>query len=261
MNILVVNDDGIESVGLKTLVKELSSIADVYVVAPMAQRSGYSHHITINKKIRFEEATLEYAKKAYIIEGTPADCSRTGLTHFFKKEGIDLVISGINIGPNVASDIIYSGTAGGARESHMLGTPAIAISHNKYDIIDDYTYCVDVVKKYINIYLNDPNKDKYFMNINVPNCEPKDVKGTKLCKTTDVVLYDNEVYEFEEDGNKYVNTIFYDPHCKKENDSDLDFVAVNAGYITISLIDIDYSIKEFYDKEKRSEIEKRYDIK
>ena len=99
MNILVSNDDGINSKALRTLVKILSEIGDVYVVAPDSERSANSHHFTMAGRMRIEEKQVDGAKKAYALWGTPCDCIHAGL-QFIIREKIDLVVSGINKGWN-----------------------------------------------------------------------------------------------------------------------------------------------------------------
>ena len=103
MNIFITNDDGIESTGLKCLVKAFSKLGDVYVVAPNGERSSNSHHLTCFGKVKIEERQVEGAKNAYALWGTPADCTYLGLD-FLYKDKIDLVVSGINRGLNVSTD-------------------------------------------------------------------------------------------------------------------------------------------------------------
>lgn len=132
MNILVSNDDGIKTEGIKALVKAMSREADIYVVAPHVQRSASSHALSVHTEITLREVEFEGAKKAYECDGTPADCVKLGID-MLKQEGIyiDAVYSGINHGGNLGTDTMYSGTVSAAAEGMMAGLPAVAVSVNR----------------------------------------------------------------------------------------------------------------------------------
>lgn len=233
MNILVSNDDGINSKALKTLVKTLSEIGDIYVVAPDSERSGNSHHFTIKGRMRIEEKQLDGAKKAYSLCGTPADCIHAGLQFIFK-EKMDLVVSGINKGWNTISDAIYSGTIAAAREGFMQGIKSMAVSLNSFED-RDYTDAAIITKDIILKYVQDKNDNEYFLNVNIPDIPLKDMKGYKVCDTEGRIGY-NENYSYEEEfGVTYLKL----GKCELEldydkNNYDIDNVSVDNGYITIS---------------------------
>ena len=138
MNILVTNDDGIKAAGLRAIVKELASLGNVYVVAPNGQCSAYSHKMTLRGSLRFEEREVPGAKKAFALWGTPVDCVHVGC-NFLVGEKIDLVVSGINKGPNLSTDIIYSGTIAAAREAFIHHIPSVALSLNSFTVRDFLT--------------------------------------------------------------------------------------------------------------------------
>ena len=153
MNILVSNDDGINSKALRTLVKYLSELGDVYVVAPDCERSANSHHFSMFGRIRIEEKQLEGAKKAYALWGTPCDCIHAGVQFIFE-EKMDIVVSGINKGWNLSGDAIYSGTVAAAREGYIQGIKSIAFSLDTFedkDYTDAAIVARDITKKYIRI--------------------------------------------------------------------------------------------------------------
>jgi 5'-nucleotidase len=124
MRILVTNDDGVHSVGIKALAKSLSEIAEVWVVAPDRERSAASHAISLFTPLRISKV----AERTYTTDGTPADCVYLGVNQLMKDARPDLVASGINHGPNLADDITYSGTVAAALEATMLGIPSVAFS-------------------------------------------------------------------------------------------------------------------------------------
>lgn len=231
MNILVSNDDGINSKALKTLVKELSEIGDIFVVAPDSERSANAHHFTISGRIRIEEKQLEGAKKAYAFWGTPADCIHCGL-QFIVNEKIDLVVSGINKGWNTTGDAIYSGTVAAAREGFINNIKSIAFSLDSFDD-RDYTDAAIVARNIINKYMENDNSE-YFLNVNIPDLPKEEIKGIKVCEKIGRIHYD-ENYSYEEEfGVTYVKmgkterTYLYD-----QNDMAVDNVALRNGYITI----------------------------
>ena len=238
MNILVANDDGINHAGLRALVKELSKIGDVYVVAPEGERSSNSHHLTIKGLIRYEEREVPYARKAYALWGTPADCVRFGVDLFFK-DSIDLVVSGINHGANVSTDIIYSGTIGAARQAYLDGVPAVALSLD-YDRNMDYSFCARYGAKIALAYYNSENKNDYFLNVNVPNLPEEKIKGVRICSRSGGISY-NDSYSFiEEDGHTYVKIGFNPPSFRSPDDPDVDYNALKEGYISISPLKNDH---------------------
>ncbi|HBF44896.1 MAG TPA: hypothetical protein DDW16_04695, partial [Clostridiales bacterium] len=109
MKILICNDDGIFSEGLKTLAKFLSKENDVFVMAPDGNRSAYSHSMSFFKKLELKKIEQDKNYVSYSLSGTPADCVRFG-TEFFKDIKFDLIVSGVNIGSNAGTDTLYSGT-------------------------------------------------------------------------------------------------------------------------------------------------------
>ncbi len=127
LRILVTNDDGIEAAGLRALTRALSDIATVVVAAPDQERSATSHAITMWQPLRAVSREVPGADKAYAISGTPADCVKLAVDMLFCGE-LDMVVSGINHGANLGTDVLYSGTVSAALEGVVLGLPAVAFS-------------------------------------------------------------------------------------------------------------------------------------
>ena len=233
MNVLISNDDGIQARGLLQLVEEISKIGDVYVVAPEGERSSHSHHLTINGKIRVEERKIPHAKKAYAVWGTPADCTHLGL-NFLIDEKIDLVISGINRGKNVSTDIIYSGTIAAAREAHLSGLPAIATSIHSYRA-EEYSSAAYYTGLIALKYMQSDNKTNYFLNVNVPYLPIDEIKGIKVCDKVTYVEYNDNYSWFKEDGKDYVLMDSSEVHSyQDEHDMNIDYVALKNGYVSVS---------------------------
>jgi len=178
MRILLSNDDGYLAPGLRALDQSLSKVAETVVVAPDRDRSGASNSLTLETPIRAREAEHGYVR----VEGTPTDCVHLAITGLLQDEP-DMVVSGINSGPNMGDDVIYSGTVAAATEGRFLGYPAIAISMSAHDPQHYDTgarVALDLVKR---LQAGNPLDDKIILNVNVPDV-PYDhlagVLGTRL---------------------------------------------------------------------------------
>lgn len=240
MNILITNDDGINADGIIELAKAMKSIANVYIVAPDSQRSATGHAITIHNPIMVKETFIDKDIKAYAISGTPADCVKVGIEALFKNVEIDLVLSGINNGSNLGTDVIYSGTVSAAIEGLIQNKPSIAVSYNEFNVSKEtYTkaskYIVEIVNKL---------KDKMdifndcILNINIPN---KEVKGTKVTVLGDR-KYENAIEERVSPNNqKYLWVAGKVKELKQEKNSDI--TAVEEGFISITPVNIEMTNK------------------
>jgi len=122
--ILVSNDDGYASEGLSALVDAVSPWGEVWVVAPESEQSASAHSISLHRPLRIREVRERW----YAVDGTPTDCSYLAINHVLKGRRPDLMVSGINHGPNLADDVTYSGTVAAAMEATLLGVPSIAFS-------------------------------------------------------------------------------------------------------------------------------------
>lgn len=182
MRLLVANDDGIEAKGIYTLVKELEKFHEVIVVAPDNQRSACGHSITLTEPITIKETSLEGLKsKAYSISGTPADCVRMGLD-LLAEGKIDLVVSGINRGYNIGTDVIYSGTVSAAIEASIYDIPSLAVSQEINSECEDYETAAKYALKVIDIFKNNFLGSNVVLNLNIPCCSAENIKGIKVCK-------------------------------------------------------------------------------
>jgi 5'-nucleotidase len=179
MNIFLTNDDGIEAEGIRRLAVALSEVADVYVGAPSGQCSATGHGISLHNPIFVEPADFPSAQLAYAIDGTPADCVKLGLT-LMKNDGImiDKVFSGINMGGNLGTDTVYSGTVAAAMEGLICGYPSVAVSVNAlnpkhYEMAEELA---------LNAALLDFSKvdNSMMLNINVPDLPKSEIKGVKV---------------------------------------------------------------------------------
>jgi len=124
--ILVSNDDGYQAEGLAALATVLENLAEVWVVAPDSEQSTESHGITLRRPLRLN--AVEGKTRWFAVDGQPSDCAWLGINHVLRDRRPQLLVSGINHGPNLAEDVIYSGTVAVAREAAMIGVPSIAFS-------------------------------------------------------------------------------------------------------------------------------------
>ncbi len=255
MRILVTNDDGILSEGIYTLAKALKTIAgEVIVVAPDSEQSATGHSITLNqplrvKKVKFFETDIE----AYAVNGTPVDCVKLGVEAILKDRRPDLVISGINNGPNLGTDVIYSGTVSAAVEAAIMEIPSIAMSMATHNI-DSYNGAADfacrIAKKIFQLH----KRNETIINVNYPTIPEEEVKGVKVT-TLGIRKYENSFEERKDPrGNSYywVSGTVRDMEQKEES----DVVAILNNYISITPIHFDLTHFETYKELQQLNIDK-----
>ncbi|MDE7208942.1 MAG: 5'/3'-nucleotidase SurE [Clostridia bacterium] len=248
MNILLVNDDGIYSSGILTLAKKLCADNEVTVVAPQGQMSGTGHSFTLYGYVNFVELNLIEGVKCFAVNGTPADCVKVAI-NLILKEKPHLIISGINKGFNLGTDIFYSGTVNAALEGAIHNIKSISVSQ-EYNL-SSFEFSSDfIVRHYRKLYQLLPQDAQTIFNINIPAENKKEIAGIKFAKLG--VKYFNENYRYE-DG------LGYRAHCRttlSENTAqDDDVLLYEKKYITISPVKNDWNNKEFFEKIKNEIIE------
>lgn len=241
--ILITNDDGFDSEGLKRLVKMLRKEfkAKITIVAPASEKSACSHSITITKPLRF----IKVGKRFYKLDdGTPSDCIYLALATLYKTRLPDLVISGINKGANVGEDITYSGTCAGAMEAVLQGIPALALSqfyknNEKINFKQALKITKNIVKKIFNQGF--PLEKKEFLNINFPSSKIE-FKGIKVCKAG------KRVYNYKAHSNVNPRGVEYywlaAANLDFEDEKNSDIALLKKGYATITPIMLDLSAYE-----------------
>ncbi len=179
MRILISNDDGIYSSGIRALTEGLAKDHEVYVVAPDRERSATGHSLTLHRPLRIDEVShLSGVKSAYETDGTPSDCVKIAIGAILK-EPPQIVISGINHGPNMGCDVMYSGTVSAAMEGAIYDIPSIAISMNNYKP-ENFTAAVHVIKKLIPIIGEIKFPPRTLLNINIPYLPLSDIAGVEI---------------------------------------------------------------------------------
>ena len=238
MKILVVNDDGIDSPGIRALVNELKKIGEVTVSAPLQGMSGAGHGLSINKVLRVEKRQFDEDVIGYAVEGTPRDCSELGINAFMK-DSVDLLVTGINQGSNLSNNIPCSGTCGAACTGLDYGIPAIAVSMDFGDEYD-YRYSAEVARNMAEWFIRQPFNRQFVLNVNVPNLPREEIKGYHICGHGGNYLYHQDLTP-RYDGRYY----YYDTSASEFSFVNLvenlegDIYALHHGYITVSPIRLD----------------------
>ncbi len=236
MRLLLTNDDGVNAKGIYTLAKELEKEHELIIVAPSNERSACGHSITIREPLLVKEVKLEGIKsKAYSVSGTPADCVRVAIDKVVYGK-VDMVLSGINNGLNVGTDVLYSGTVSAAIEAAICKIPSMAVSVEIKDGVVCYEtaakYASEILQKAKNKYL----KDDVVLNLNIPLLKKEDIKGIKVCKIGDKTYNYYFVETISEGENKS-----YQLKGEKNNlnDNDTDVYFIKQGYATVTPLHYD----------------------
>lgn len=234
MNILIVNDDGIDARGIELLVRAAAPYGKLFVVAPKTQQSAVGQGITIHEPLQIDEEPDKFAGvSAWSISGKPADCVKVAF-EYLRLEA-DLVLSGINDGPNLGTDILYSGTVAGATEASIFRVPSIAISTD-FGCWDTAEREIDRVLDYL--INSDFLQPGIIMNVNFQLREHRHAKGIRWTRQG------NRIFsaKFRHDNGRYWQEGDWIPTT---NLADTDVTAVSEGFISITPLGIDRTIHDF----------------
>lgn len=235
LRILVTNDDGIQAPGLQSLVRELSQIATVLVAAPDQERSATGHAITMYQPLRAKAAEVPGAETAYAISGTPADCVKLAVDTLYPEQ-IDLVVSGINRGANLATDVLYSGTVSAALEAVMLGLPAIALSLAEH-VNPIFEPVASIARDLIPVMWKKTWPADTLLNINVPSLQPAELRGLRVT-TLGHLRYHNPILKRQDPwGGIYYWLAGQAP--EDNNQEPTDVWAIKNGYVSLTPIQFD----------------------
>ena len=180
--ILVCNDDGISSRGIRILVELMTEMGEVIVVAPDSPQSGMGHAITVGNTLRLDKTDIFGSVPAYKCSGTPADCVKLAKHHLLKNAKPDLVVSGINHGSNTSISVLYSGTMSAAIEGAIEGLPAVGFSLCDFSSEADFSHVGEFVQKIASEILNKGLPRGVALNVNIPPKRNEKVKGMKVCR-------------------------------------------------------------------------------
>lgn len=201
--ILVSNDDGITSKGIRVLVSVMKKLGDVVVVAPDSPQSGMGHAITIGETLRLYEEEIFDDVLAYKSSGTPADCVKLAKHYVLKDRTPDLVVSGINHGSNTSISVLYSGTMSAAIEGALEGYPSIGFSLCDFSSKADFSHVEEWVEKIARQVLEKGIAKGVALNVNFPPKRNEAIKGIKLCRQADAKWQEEFAERFDPTGRKY----------------------------------------------------------
>ena len=237
--ILVSNDDGIDAAGIAALVRALAGLGTVAVVAPFEEQSAVGHAITIRMPMRVHEWTFARGADAAAppvwacaITGTPADCVKIAVQKLLPRPP-DLVVSGINHGPNTAVNVMYSGTVSAATEATILGVPAIAVSHAEWRPTD-FDAAGQAARTLAERVLADGLPTGVLLNVNVPGGLPRGMRTTRQARS-------RWEEAFEERRDPFDRPYFWlgGRHLDLDDGADTDTAAVADGFVSVTPLAID----------------------
>ncbi|HEV2414897.1 MAG TPA: 5'/3'-nucleotidase SurE [Candidatus Dormibacteraeota bacterium] len=243
-SILVTNDDGVASPGIHALFEAMRQLGDVTMVAPEVQRSAVGHAITRDAPLRTKRVELGYA-----VSGTPADCVQLAVRVLLARTP-DLVVSGINLGPNTATNIIYSGTVSAATEARMMGIPAMSISIGAFEN-PLWETAAAYAKRFAKLLLQDriALPPKVVLNVNVPNLPLADVKGIKVTRQGDSGY--KEIFQPRGDSEFWAQGTY----AMTDVDADTDALALDQGFVSLTPVTFDLTAYELLDPLRMLETE------
>ena len=229
MKILVSNDDGYLAKGINFLVERLRKKHQVTLFAPLENKSASSSSLTIDKPLK----PIKISESVYTINGTPSDSTHFALCGYFEEE-FDLVIAGINFGPNLGDDVIYSGTVAAAIEGRFVGFPSIAISLASWNgkNFDTAAKVAEVITD--NVEFSELSSNTV-LNVNVPDIPFNEIKGFKTTRLGKRHKSENIIQDKEDSSLYWIG----ENGKEAENGPGTDFYAIRNNYVSITPLQID----------------------
>ncbi len=239
MNILLTNDDGYDAPGLRALEEALSGLGTIWTIAPLTEQSAKSHALSMREPIR----ALPRGERAWAVSGTPADCVYLGVNELLPARP-DLVVSGINSGSNLATDVYYSGTVAGAREAACFGLRALSASlwiqpgqEPHWAVAGRFT------RRVAEHLLAHPPTPGVLLNLNVPDvAEPRGLKVTRLGRR-----HYQPMVDVREDPRGRTYYWIGGGHDRFEGAADSDGHVCEAGWATVTPLQLDHTAVDLLD--------------
>jgi 5'-nucleotidase len=253
MNILVTNDDGINSQGIYALVTALKEVGNVIVMAPLGEQSAVGHALTVSLPLRVTEFHKGGDFFGYAVSGTPADCVKLALRTFLKERDLpmpDIVVSGINHGRNTAVNIIYSGTVSAATEATVLDVPAFAISLTSYHQKADFSVAANFAKKFAPYVVKSGMPKGTLLNVNVPACSENELEG--ISYTRQGKSYWDDMFERRLDPQERPYYWLKGHYILEDVDDDIDDIAIRENRISITPLHYDLTNYVFLEEMQRN---------
>lgn len=232
MHVLVSNDDGYSAPGIRMLAATMGNYARVTVVAPDKDRSGASNSLTLDQPLRIHRDS----DSVYRVEGTPTDCVHLAVTGFLDDDP-DMVLSGINAGPNLGDDVLYSGTVAAALEGRFLGLPSVAVSLCNHEAPTHYDTAARVAALVYERINADPLPADTILNVNVPDVPWDDLAGFEATRLGQ--RHRAEPLIRSEDPRGRAIYWIGPPGAEQDAGPGTDFHALRRGYVSISPMQVD----------------------
>lgn len=238
LTILVTNDDGIISTGIKALVEVAKEFGKVVVVAPDSPQSAMGHAITISKPLRLSKVDIfeNWGIEAYECSGTPVDCVKLAVDKVLHKQP-DLCLSGINHGSNASINVIYSGTMSAAMEAAIEGINAIGFSSLNYSHSASMEACKHYARIIIEQCLKNGFPETKLLNVNFPDLPLSEIKGYKICTQAKAKWQE----EFDERQDPFKRTYYWltGEFVNQDNSKNADWNALMDGYVSVVPVQYD----------------------
>ncbi len=247
--ILLTNDDGLYAEGLNTLAEVLEGFGKVVIVSTIESRSGMSQALTVKMPIRVKLLKETEYRKVYACSGTPTDGVKIAINQLLERKP-DWVVSGINHGANASVSVIYSGTMAAAIEGCLYGIDSVGFSLNNFSASADFKPSGKIVKDVMTRISNSGLPEGVCLNVNIPSCELKDIKGIKICRQA----RGNWREEFEKRKDPMGKTYYWltgifqnhEPEAK-----DTDEWALSNNYVSVVPVSVDMTAHNYIDNLKK----------
>ena len=228
--ILITNDDGYQSKGIQSLINAVKDFGEIMIVAPDGPQSGMGHAITVNHSIRCNKTKFHGSLDSYFCSGTPVDCIKMGI-YLLNGRKPDIILSGINHGTNVSTNILYSGTMGAAVEGALEGIPSIGFSLTDSSEDADFSYSEKIVSIITQKVLDKGIKKGTCLNVNIPKVNESSIKGIKVCRQGRAFWKDDFEKRKDPSGKSYY--WLKGSFSSKESEMDTDINYLENNFVTI----------------------------
>ncbi len=234
MKILLTNDDGVYAPGLAALYRELQLLGEVVVVAPESEQSAVGHAITLMTPLRVKEVSLNCGVEGFAVSGFPADCVKIAMAELLPSPP-DLVVSGINLGPNVGINVLYSGTVSAATEAGILGVKGVAFSLDSYDKNADFATAASLARELLEQVRGwSAWNNGVCLNINLPNLPRAEIKGVRITRQDTGPLVEH--FERRVDPRRHIYYWLAEINARPAINEDTDYGALAQGYVSVTPI-------------------------
>jgi 5'-nucleotidase len=245
MRFLLSNDDGILARGLAALERAAAPLGDVYVVAPDREQSATSHSLTMHHPLR----PVQIAEDRWQVDGTPTDCVMLALEALLPQRP-DFVLSGVNHGPNMGEDVLYSGTVAAAMEGLALGVPAVAFSFagsvlRADAMLDDHVGTIERILRHVTALPAFP--EHTLLNVNIPPVAAAQVKGFRLTRLGRRA-YSDSLMRMKDPWGRQIFWIGGGSVDWKDSAADSDFQAISDGFVSITPLHLDLTHRDILDR-------------